>query len=169
MIKTLIKTFKIIYNMFTDDKLATAQIAQLFGSELLKVQMNATTDSGSRPEIVKLDPKQFLTADPRDRSNRKAEEQRIIQALQREAEAACPLPANEQKSQPPVLHQEPVMQVATKFPPPPLSIPLNDKLPISASSLDILEKINYNLERIANKIETVDITIKKKRVKRLSK
>ena len=46
--------------MFTEDNLATAQIAQLFGSELLKVQQNATTDSGSQPDIVKINPKQFL-------------------------------------------------------------------------------------------------------------
>ena len=150
--------------MFTEDKLATAQIAQLFGSELLKVQQNATTDSGSQPDIVKLDPQQFLARDSHFQSNRKAEEQRLIQMLQREAEAAYPSPEE------PVAHQQPINPIPASNVAPkiqPIS-PQPAVAHVSAAS-DVWERINFNLERIANKLDTVDIQIKKKRVKRTTK
>lgn len=152
--------------MFTEDNLATAQIAQLFGSELLKVQQNATTDSGSQPNIVNINPKQFLVNAPQYQSVRKAEEQRLIEMVQREAEMACPLPGSPSS---PLLPIEPVPVV-------PVST-LNSQIvnrtisPISAdnSAEEVWEKINKNLERIANRLENVDVTIKKKRAKRIIK
>ena len=159
--------------MFTEDTIATAQIAQLFGSELLKVQQNATTDSGAQPDIVKIDPKQFLT-NVKTPSARRAEEQRLIQMLQREAEATHPLPPD---------GQEAVKQtISTPAPTPaPIQVPTYQSplTPIGQSTIssfvepkstaDVWERINSNLERIANKLESADLHIKKKRIKRISK
>ena len=72
--------------MITEDNLAAARMAQVFGSELLMVQENAKMDSGSVPNIVKIDPKQFLLGSgPNNRYNRH-DEQKIIEKLQNEAE-----------------------------------------------------------------------------------
>ncbi len=78
--------------MFREDNIAAAQIAQIFGSELLKVQQSAKTDSGHTPDIVKLDPKQFLMNSEVVNNQKKIHEQQLIRRLQMEAEAACPLP-----------------------------------------------------------------------------
>lgn len=160
------KYFTILINMITEDNLATAQIAQLFGSELLKVQQNATTDSGSQPNIVNIDPKQFLINVPEYKSVKKAEEHRLIQMLQREAEMACPLPESPSS---PLLPIDPVPVVNVSA----INSPLTNRTitPIGAdnSTGDVWEKINKNLERIANRLENVDITIKKKRAKRIIK
>jgi len=152
--------------MITEGNLATAQIAQLFGSELLKVQKNAQTDSGSTPEIVRLDPKQFLYNQNQTVNRRRAEEQRIIEMLQKEAEAAYPVaepqlpPAPEtalpvvsppiQPERPPVVHH-------------------NVSLPPQPIQNETWSSIANSLERIANSLERVDISVKKKRIKRSSK
>ena len=155
------KYFTILINMITEDNLATAQIAQLFGSELLKVQQNATTDSGAQPDIVKINPKQFLVNTPQFQSQKRAEEQRLIQMLQREAEAACPLPEQPQQALP----QQTVTPIAA-----PKHVPQVQQItPIVATNGDSWVRIANSLERIANKLEGVDLTIKKKRVKRTTK
>jgi hypothetical protein len=164
LVNTLKKTVRIIHNMFTEDNLATAQIAQLFGSELLKVQNSATTDSGSQPNIVNIDPKRFLTSEPQYRATRKADEQRLIQMMQREAEAAYPLPEQAPQQQP-IEHQTPA---AIHRPQVQHVVPISASAPQAASG-DSWVRIASSLERIANKLESVDIAIKKKRIKRTSK
>jgi hypothetical protein len=164
IVNTLKKTVRIIHNMFTEDNLATAQIAQLFGSELLKVQNSATTDSGSQPNIVNIDPKRFLTSEPQYRATKRADEQRLIQMLQREAEAACPLP-EQSLSQQPIESQAPA---AIHRPQVQHVVPISASAPQIASG-DSWTRIANSLERIANKLESVDIAIKKKRIKRTSK
>lgn len=164
LVNTLKKTVKIIHNMFTEDNLATAQIAQLFGSELLKVQNSATTDSGSQPNIVNIDPKRFLTSEPQYRATKKADEQRLIQMMQREAEAAYPLP-DQAPQQQPIEHQTPA---AIHRPQVQHVVPISANASQAASG-DSWVRIASSLERIANKLESVDIAIKKKRIKRTSK
>ena len=167
MIKKIVDTFKKWFNithMFTEDNLATAQIAQLFGSELLKVQNSATTDSGSQPNIVNLDPKRFLTSEPQYRATKKADEQRLIQMMQREAEAAYPLPEQALPQQP----SEPQAPAAIHRPQVQHVVPISASAPQAASG-DSWVRIASSLERIANKLESVDIAIKKKRIKRTSK
>jgi len=165
LVNTLKKTVRIIHNMFTEDNLATAQIAQLFGSELLKVQNSATTDSGSQPNIVNIDPKRFLTSEPQYRATRKADEQRLIQMMQREAEAAYPLPEQAPQQQP-IEHQTPA---AIHKPQVQHVVPISASAAPQAASGDSWVRIASSLERIANKLESVDIAIKKKRIKRTSK
>jgi hypothetical protein len=151
--------------MITEDSLATAQIAQLFGSELLKVQRNATTDSGMQPEIVKINPKQFLVGQSQFTNQRKAEEQRLIQMLQAEAEASCPLPDQQVApiaSLPPQVTQSSEPKI-TAIPQSYVQVANKAVNPTS----DVWEKINNSLERIANCLEKVDIVAKKKRIKRI--
>jgi hypothetical protein len=90
--------------MFSEDNIATAQIAQLFGSELLRVQENSKTDSGYVPSIVTVHPKQFLVNTAQQQTAKQTEEYRMLQALQREAELTHPIrppsqPTSEQSEQ----------------------------------------------------------------------
>jgi hypothetical protein len=163
LFKKLINLFK---NMITEGNLATAQLAQMFGSELLKVQKSSQTDSGSVPNIVRLDPKQFLYNEAHVSNQRRAEEQRIIQALQREAEAAYPiveaqLPPQEQ---PPQSQRQ---EVPIQIQPSPTQQATTAKL--SSAKGDVWASIAGSLERIANSLERVDVSVKKKRMKRATK
>jgi hypothetical protein len=151
--------------MITEGNLAAAQIAQMFGSELLKVQKSSQTDSGSVPNIVRLDPKQFLYNEAQVSNQRRAEEQRMIQALQREAEAAYPitetqLPPQEQTSQP-QRQQAPIQVQPSPIPQATVQLP--------SAKGDIWTSIANSLERIANSLDRVDVSVKKKRIKRATK
>ena len=149
--------------MITEGNLAAAQIAQMFGSELLKVQKSSLTDSGSMPDIVRLDPKQFLYNQAQMSNQRKAEEQRLIQALQKEAEAAYPMsePTQQQISLP-VQRPEAPIQVQT-----PSIAPIAQ--PSSTNKEDVWSSIAHSLQRIADSLEKVDVSVKKKRIKRITK
>jgi hypothetical protein len=154
-----------IYNSFlmiSEDNIATAQIAQLFGSELLRVQEGARTDSGSQPNILNIDPKQFLVPDqsqnPYYRTAKKAEEERIVKMLQQEAEAAYPAAPVEQTL--PASPSSPVGQLVS---------PQQTFTGVSSASNDSLERIALSLERIATRLESVDLSVKKRKVKRITK
>ena len=174
--RLLIKRIYNSFAMFKEDQIATAQIAQIFGSELLKVQNAAQTDSGHTPNIVNLNPKSFLVGEEKFSNQRKAEEQRLIQMLQREAEAACPLPPEQTytpQTAPATIpsqvttHVQPIIpkprpEEHTSAPSPSLSLS-------ESSCLLVLERIALSLERIANAVDKVEIKSKKKIVKRNNK
>ena len=158
--------------MISDENIAAAQIAQIFGSELLKAQQSARTDAGSVPDFVKINPKQFLIGETKMNNQRRADEQRLIQRLQQEAEAACPLPESSQTVSSPTLqtHSTVLPQVqSTILPQAPAvvvgKVTTSSHLP-SQLSENIWEQIATSLERIAISLERVDISIKKKKVKR---
>ena len=165
---------KRIYNsfvMFKEDQIAAAQIAQIFGSELLKVQNSAQTDSGQTPNIVNLNPKSFLVGEQTMTNQRKAEEQRLIQMLQREAEASCPLPQEQTHTPQTVPATLPSQLVSVS------SGGLESQYggggsspqiiaPIPLQQNDLLERIANSLERIANAVDKVEIKSKKKTIKR---
>ena len=131
--------------MFTEDSLATAEIAKIFGSELLHVQEKARTDAGMQPEILKMHPKQFLGASPQQQQVRRQEEALLIQRLQREAEATHPLPQMSLPQNPPPLPVE-------HFSAPASSQPIQHVVAPSFDS-DELKKLNVNLDRIATILE----------------
>jgi len=155
--------------MFNDENIAAAQIAQIFGSELLKAQQSARTDSGSVPDFVKINPKQFLVNSNVQSNQRRAEEQRLIQMLQREAEAACPLPESSQSLPLPNTQSSPMLQTHSTIlqPQPELVVGkiTTSTQPIIASE-DVWERIATSLEQIAASLARVDISVKKKKVKR---
>jgi hypothetical protein len=158
--------------MISDENIATAQIAQIFGSELLKAQQSARTDAGSVPDFVKINPQQFLVNQAAVSQRKKLDEQRLIQMLQREAEAACPLPESSQ----PTLHtSSPALPTHTTNIPqhqsPSLVVgkvtPQQQALTQSlVGSSDVLERIANSLERIANAFDKVEVLVKKRKTKR---
>ena len=129
--------------MINEENLATAHLAQLFGSELLKVQNSSQTDAGSVPDIVKIDPKQFLINSPQAIQARKIEEQRLMQALQREAEANCPY------EQPLVSQSESLSQQPQHS-----NTPSFTTTSIPSEGVDSLMRIANALEQIAELLKT---------------
>lgn len=158
--------------MFNDESIATAQIAQIFGSELMKAQQSARTDSGSVPDFVKINPQQFLVNKTVMSSQKRAEEQRLMQMLQREAEAACPLPPESSQALPANTVSSPMLQTQSTILPQTQSAPVTVGKVTTTShyhptaSVDVLERIADSLERIAASLSRVDISVKKKKVKR---
>jgi hypothetical protein len=130
--------------MITESTLATAQIAQLFGSELLKVQTNSQTDSGSIPDIVKIDPKQFLVNESVVNHRRAEEEKRLYESLQREAEQQCPYDEAVLPPLPTQAHQQTINTFAQPVAAAQLS---NVDLTVWTRIADSLEKIACCLEK----------------------
>ena len=150
----------------TSDQLAAAQIAQIFGSELLNAQQNARTDSGSQPTFIKVHPRDILTQQHGQGHNvRTQDDQQMMKMLQREAEASYPLPEPPAGApQPPPL---PVEQLPPPLPPPSLPTQgLVRAIAVSPGDGHVWERISHSLERIASRLEGVDIVLKKKKVKR---
>ena len=152
--------------MITQDKIAAATIAQIFGSELLKAQNNARTDSGSSPQFVTVHPRDLLAdQQPRAQQYTTLEQQRILQMVQQEAENSCPLPLD------PVNQQSAVAAPVPLPPPQPMQQNVVQQV-VQAASLpnnapaNVWDRIATSLERIANRLETVELTIKKKRIRR---
>ena len=159
-IKKIVKSIK---NMITEDNIAAAQIAQIFGSELLKVQQSVS-ESKSHPDIVKLNPKQFLVGQQNFDRQRKLEEQQLIDKINREAEMMHPLPQPTQPTPPPqstpfVYSSSPNGGARTYVPPP----------ATTQQNADVLVLIANFLDRIATKLESVDIKTKRKTIKRKPK
>lgn len=163
MLKNLVETFKKwfkVSQMITEDKIAAAQIAQIFGSELLRVDHNTTERTG--PLATRIDPKQILMQGLPQNQFQNNKEKEMLALLQREAENSYPI--NEQTISP-IQEQHYVQQA----PAPSLAQQI---APIAAPAFDsklqaIFEKINSNLERIANRLDEVDIQVKSKRVSRI--
>lgn len=163
MLKNLVDTFKKwfkVNQMITEDKIAAAQIAQIFGSELLRVDHNTTERTG--PQATRIDPKQILMQGLPQNQFQNNNEKEMIALLQREAESSYPI--SEQTISPiqeqPHTQQSPTPTFAQQI------------APIAAPTFDsklqaIFEKINSNLERIANRLDEVDIQVKSKRVSRI--
>jgi hypothetical protein len=165
MFKNLVETFKKwfkVNQMITEDKIAAAQIAQIFGSELLRVDHNTTERTSATQQATRIDPKQILTQGLPQHNFQNNKEKEMIALLQREAENSYPI--NEQTISP---IQE--QNYAQQAPAPSLAQQI---APIAAPAFDsklqaIFEKINSNLERIANRLDEVDIQVKSKRVSRI--
>ncbi len=146
--------------MFTEDKIAAAQMAQIFGSELLKVQQNSKTDSDSVPDIVRLDPKQFLINNTQHTHRPKLMEQQMLESLQREAEAACPLP--ESKPLDSVSLQTTPSNETKPADQPSANVLRQSQSTIIRTNIDtILERIALSLEKIAAATEKIKTPKKK--------
>lgn len=126
--------------MYTEGSLAAAQLAKVFGSELLGIQEKARTDSGSQPQILKMHPTQFLNSTPQHSAHTQQKEKRLMEALQREAEFAHPsAPEQPTPLLPPQVQPTHVQQQST-----PVVLPET-----TIASSGELKKLNENLERIA--------------------
>lgn len=160
------KIAKSIKNMITEDNIAAAQLAQIFGSELLKVQQSVS-DSRSQPDIVKLNPKQFLVGSQQFEHQRRAEERQLIAKINREAEMMHPLPQPIPPSPPSGPsggpgHYVPPQSNVVSLP----NVPSSGSPYTAQQNADVLGLIANFLERIALKLESVDIKPKRKTIKR---
>lgn len=85
--------------MISEDKIAAATVAQIFGSELLRVDQATTSSEGQLMPATRIDPKKILLSGSNEFSSKQKEaERRMIEALQREAEMAHPIPPQVQQS-----------------------------------------------------------------------
>ena len=165
MFKNLVDIFKKwfkVNRMITEEKIAAAQIAQIFGSELLRVDHNTTDRTSATQQATRIDPKQILTQGLPQHNFQNNKEKEMLAFLQREAESSYPI--NEQTISP--IQEQQYVQ--------PVSAPVHAQqiAPIAAPAFDsklqaIFEKINSNLERIANRLDDVDLQVKSKRVSRI--
>jgi hypothetical protein len=153
----VIKSFTIILNMITNEQIAAAKLAQIFGSELLRVDTNTVEQSGQTLPATRIDPKRILTEGNDKRSSNNDAEGRLIRMLQKEAELAhpnieSPLNSNEQtsgNSEPISTEQHFVPQQHGSFIADPCLI-------------KIFEQINSNLSRIANNLDKADVSVRRK-------
>jgi hypothetical protein len=153
--------------MITQDKLAAATLAQIFGSELRRVDENTTMQSSMTGPAVRIDPKQILVGStPNTYGNLTPEQRKIMAAVNAEAAAThpkydepAPQPVYQQPS--PVLQQtiNPIRNQTVPMQQPPtdqnqleFSFP-----PPGSPGFELFEKINKNLERIARAIENIQI------------
>lgn len=139
--------------MFTQDSLATAQIAKIFGSELLKVQESARTDSGTQPSILNMHPTQFLGANAKQQERNKQNELEILRRLQAEAESAYPIA---QETPPPPPPSQNLQPQTSQNKVNPVDVIVNEQTQVKPqANFDSkeLSKLNDNLERIATILE----------------
>lgn len=152
--------------MFDQKQLATATLAQIFGSDLLRVDQSTIENPGTR--AVRLDPKQFLTGQSQNAAKRK-EEAALIAKLQREAESAYPLP-QQPVSEPPQQSLQAPVQLAQE----PATLTASHQIAVKPSSLvlgsgpvDIgtaICQLAESLNNIAIALGNVDVPKKKRKV-----
>ncbi len=131
--------------MISEDKIAAATLAQIFGSELTSIDKSITHKSANTPNATKLSPKEILMG-----SQQQGNDQQRISQLQNEAENAFPY-------QPGMVQQAPPIQ----------QIP-NTPLPVSPQAGQFIAEHNSNqnlyLERICIALEKIAIRFEKSEI-----
>jgi len=161
--------------MITQDNIAAATLAQIFGSELMRVDEYTTQQSNMTGPAVKINPKQFLIPNNNNQFNMRADERRIIEAVNREAEMSyprndmppAPQPVYQQQAPaPPILQQTiaPIGSVAQTLVTDPNQMEFSFPPP-GSPAFELFVNINKNLERIAKAIENIEIPPVKERNK----
>ena len=125
--------------MITEEQIAAARIAQMFGGELMRVDEN-TINLNSNMPATRIDPKKILISGAGMQQANKDRERQIEDRLHREAMAAYPEPP----PPPPAVHT-PAAQAA------PTSL-------VSGAVEEQLKDINKNLERIACALENFKLS-----------
>ena len=100
--------------MTQDEAFGIAEMTQIFGSELLRVQNNFTSES--KPQVLVMDPKQILMkASPQMQIQAQQKSNQMLQNLQQQAEALYPLPPpiEAQTELPPVSNPSPAQTQTT--------------------------------------------------------
>lgn len=123
--------------MIKEEQIAAARLAQMFGSELMRVDENTIQRSGE--PAVRMDPKAFLVNNsPSLQQAKREKEKQLEEQLHREAMAAYPI---EQTIVP--IQSQPKQNFISQ---------------VSDGKLqEQLEKINTNLERIACALENLKL------------
>ena len=134
------KVFTMVRNMISEDKLAAATLAQIFGSELTSIDQATTHRSSNTPRATQLDPRRILLDDQHE-SNVDH-----INSVQSEAENAYP-------------YQQPMQQMQ-----PMQQVPVYSTQPSNLStvvSTDQLDRICAALEKMVALLEGSEIILKK--------
>ena len=144
--------------MITEDKLAAATMAQIFGSELLRVDQTTMSGEGQSIPATRIDPKKILLEGTSNNQLRMSQkEQQMIEMLQREAELSHPIPqAPIDQSAPTTLPQSYVT-----------NLPQQSAVVADAEVKDYLKTISESLKRIADHVcnnEQQSITIRKRNI-----
>jgi len=132
--------------MHTEEQLAAARMAQVFGSELLRIQKTSRTDSGAEPHVVSLNPQNFLNSGPQANKQTRQQQKNIMEHLQREAELAHPLSE---------------VPFSASLPEPSFQ-PAQQTIKTSEPIIPYLERIASSLEKICVALEEGNATIKSK-------
>jgi len=141
-----------------DEQLATAMVAKIFGSELKTVDDNTLQQSSAGP-AAKLDPLSFVTA---VQEKKQSQQQRAIEAANREAELLYPLPP----SSVPASTHVPVYTPAPVIAPPVVSAPQVDLSVLTKEDVQSirsqLEKVNATLTKMSGMLGKVFATFTEK-------
>ena len=157
-VELITKAFTIFYNMITDDKIAAARIAQIFGSELLSVDEKTTNRSGNSIRASRVDPGLILKGHPQSMLDP------ITHRANQEALTHHPSPSDATFSEitnQPSNYNFPVANAPVANAPV-ANAPVANVAPVGEI---IWEKINSNLERIADRLETLDLVVRKRKIK----
>ena len=144
--------------MITEDKLAAATMAQIFGSELLRVDQTTMSGEGQSIPATRIDPKKILLEGTSNNQLRMSQkEQQMIEMLQREAELSHPIP------------QAPIDQSApTNLPQSYVTnLPQQSAVVADVEVKDHLKSISESLKRIADHVcnnEQQSINIRKRNI-----
>jgi len=162
--------------MTNQDKIAAATLAQIFGSELLKVDEATTQQSNMTGPAVKMHPRQFLNGTDRDPAvNLREDERRILEAVNREAEMSYPR-QEEPQQEAPVRVTAPLQQTIS-----PIGASVIPQVPVDQNQMEfsfpppgspgfeLFVSINKNLERIAKAIESFELPKESSSYKKSSK
>lgn len=154
--------------MITDDKIAAATIAKIFGSELLAIDEKTTSRPAGTSQAARVNPTNILKGQHISKIDP------LTARINQEAETLQPLPQDGSFLEITNTKQQAILQHNVQPPPAmPLQHP-NSQLPQSPSLLQasaslkdesIWNKINTNLERIANRLDSLEFVVKKKRTK----
>jgi hypothetical protein len=124
--------------MITEEQIAAARLAQMFGGELMRVDETTLNRSGNMP-ATRIDPKQILISGAGAQQAVKAREKQIEDQLHEQAKAAYPEPP------PPP-------------PPPRVAEPTSQQVLAPVVVEEQLKEINKNLERIACALENLKLS-----------
>jgi hypothetical protein len=131
-----------------NEQLATAMVAKIFGSELKSVDENTIQQSSTGP-AAKLDPLSFVTA---VQEKRQSDQQRAVEAANREAEMLYPLPPSSVPDSLPTVTPQVAVNRASVAPQVDLSVLTKEDVQSIRSQL---EKVNATLTKMSGMLGKV--------------
>ena len=137
--------------MITEDKIAAAQLAQIFGSELALIDERTEHRPNNSSRATKIDPKRILLG----QASNTATNRDTLDSLQREAEAAFPFESTSQFQ-----HSDPI-SVQPSFVPSQPPLQQVQQVQSQVAAPEQFDRLCSILERLVNVLESSDVIIKK--------
>lgn len=126
--------------MITNEQMAAATMAKIFGSELLRVDQSTMAGEGQGMPATRIDPKKILMEGSNRPGATSDKERRLIEMLQKEAEAAHPITYSQ-----PLGPDEPQGGVHTHH-------HVQTNMLTDTGTIEMLKSISDSLKRIADNI-----------------